>query len=159
MLAVSCLRPLFLEAAVNAKKGIDLRTDDAATKSLLESMRRIAVVGISAKEDRASHGIAKFLIGQGFEVVGVNPTLDEVLGVPVYPSLAEVPGDIDLVDIFRRSDAVPPIVDEAIARSVGAIWMQEDVISEEAAAKARAAGIDTVMDRCIYKEWLRLMNA
>ena len=159
MPAVPCLGTLFLEAAVDAKRGIDLRTDDTAIKSLLESMRRIAVVGISAKEDRASHGIAKFLIGQGFEVVGVNPTLEEVLGVPVYPSLTEVPGAIDLVDIFRRSDAVPPIVDEAIARSVGAIWMQEDVISEESASKAQAAGIDTVMDRCIYKEWLRLMNA
>jgi predicted CoA-binding protein len=158
MPAVRCLEPLFLEAAVDAKKGIDLRTDDTAIKNLLESMRRIAGVGISAKEDRASHGIAKFLIGQGFEVVGVNPTLDEVQGVPVYPSLTEVPGTNDLVDIFRRSDAVPPIVDEAIARSVGAIWMQEDVISEESAAKAQAAGIDTVMDRCIYKDWLRLMN-
>ena len=133
--------------------------DDTATKRLLDNMQRIAVVGISLKEDRASHGIAKFLIGQGFDVIGVNPALTEALGVPVYPSLADVPGKIDVVDVFRRSDAVPAIVDDAIAKQVGAIWMQEGVVHEEAAAKAAAAGIDVVMDRCLYKEWLRLMNA
>jgi len=132
--------------------------DDATILKILQSMRRIAVVGISDKEERASHGIAKFLIGQGFEVVGVNPTLTEVLGVKVYPSLAEVPGDIDLVDIFRKSEAVPPIVDEAIAKRTKAVWMQEGVVNEPAAAKAKAAGLSVVMDRCVYQEWLRLMN-
>lgn len=133
--------------------------DDATILKILQNMRRIAVVGISAKEERASHGIAKFLIGQGFEVVGVNPTLTEVLGVKVYPSLAEVPDAIDLVDIFRKSEAVPPIVDEAIAKGAKAVWMQEGVVNEPAAAKAKAAGLDVVMDHCVYKEWLRLMNA
>ncbi len=133
--------------------------DDTAIKRLLDNMQRIAVVGISLKEDRASHGIAKFLVGQGFDVVGVNPALTEALGVPVYPRVADVPGKIDVVDVFRRSDAVPAIVDDAIAKQVGAIWMQEGVVHEEAAAKAAAAGIDVVMDRCLYKEWLRLMNA
>lgn len=136
-----------------------LGSDDAALKRLLESMRRIAVVGISAKEERASHGIAKFLIGQGFDVVGVNPTLTEALGVPVYPTLSDVPGEIDVVDVFRRSEAVPEIVDEAIAKGVGAVWLQEGVVHEAAAAKADAAGLGVVMDRCIYQEWLRLMNA
>ena len=95
-----------------------LGSDDTAIKRLLENMQRIAVVGISLKEERASHGIAKFLIGQDFDVVGVNPALTEALGVPVYPRLADVPGKIDIVDIFRRSDAVPAIVDDAIAMSI-----------------------------------------
>ena len=132
--------------------------DDARIAEILRGMKRIAVVGISDKEERASHGIAKFLIGQGFEVLGVNPTLTEVLGLPVYPSLAEVPGPLDVVDIFRRSEAVPPIVDEAIAAGARVIWMQEGVAHEEAAARGRAAGLDVIQDRCIYQEWLRLMN-
>lgn len=132
--------------------------DDARIAEILRGMKRIAVVGISDKEERASHGIAKFLIGQGFEVLGVNPTLTEVLGLPVYPSLAEVPGPLDVVDIFRRSEAVPPIVDEAIAADARVIWMQEGVAHEEAAARGRAAGLDVIQDRCIYQEWLRLMN-
>ncbi len=136
-----------------------LGSDDTAIKRLLDNMQRIAVVGISLKEERASHGIVKFLIGQGFDVIGVNPALTEALGVPVYPRVADVPGKIDVVDVFRRSDAVPAIVDDAIAKQVGAVWMQEGVVHEEAAAKAAAAGVDVVMDRCLYKEWLRLMNA
>ncbi len=132
--------------------------DDQTITNLLKRMRKVAVVGISRKADRPSHGIARFLIGQGLEVYGVNPLLDEVLGIKVYPSLADIPGPIDLVDVFRRSDTVPPVVDEAIAAGAGAIWMQEGVIHEEAAAKATEAGIEVVMDRCLYKEWLRLMN-
>ncbi len=133
--------------------------DDARLAEILRSARRIAVVGISDKPDRASHGIAKFLIGQGYDVVGVNPGLSEVLGRPVYPTLAAVPARVDLVDVFRRSDAVPPVVDEAIASGARVIWLQEGVVHEEAAARARAAGLEVVMDRCIYKEWLRLLNA
>ncbi|MCK9995258.1 MAG: CoA-binding protein [Candidatus Krumholzibacteria bacterium] len=122
-------------------------------------MKRVAVVGLSAKEDRASHGIARFLVGQGLEVVGVNPMLKEdVFGIKVYDSLADVPGPIDVVDVFRRSETVPPVVDEAIAMKTDVIWMQEDVVHEESAAKARAAGIVVIQDRCLYKEWLRLMN-
>ena len=132
---------------------------DERIKEILSDMKRVAVVGLSAKEDRASHGIARFLVGQGFDVVGVNPMLKEdVLGIKVYPSLAEVPDQVDVVDVFRRSDTVPPVVDEAIAMNAGMIWMQEDVVHEEAAAKARTAGLDVIQDRCIYKEWLRLMN-
>jgi len=134
-------------------------TDDTSIKQILQNMRRIAVVGISDKEDRASHGIAKFLIGQGYEVVGVNPTLSEVLGIPVYPSLGDVPGELDLVDIFRKSETVGPIVQEAMAKGAKTVWMQEGVVNAEAAAAAAAAGLNVVMDRCIYKEWLRLMNA
>ncbi len=132
---------------------------DDRIREILGGMKRVVVVGLSAREDRASHGIARFLVGQGFDVVGVNPMLKEdVLGIKVYPSLAEVPGTVDVVDVFRRSDTVPPVVDEAIDMKAGMIWMQEDVVHEEAAAKARTAGLDVVQDRCIYKEWLRLMN-
>ena len=132
---------------------------DERIKEILSNMKRLVVVGLSAKEDRASHGIARFLVGQGFDVVGVNPMLKEdVLGIKVYPSLAEVPDHVDVVDVFRRNDTVPPVVDEAIAMKAGMIWMQEDVVHEEAAAKARTAGLDVIQDRCIYKEWLRLMN-
>jgi len=132
---------------------------DERIREILGDMKRVAVVGLSAKEDRASHGIARFLVGQGFDVVGVNPMLKEdVLGIKVYPSLAEVPEPIDLVDVFRRSETVPPVVDAAIAVKADVVWMQEDVVHEEAAAKARAAGLDVIQDRCLYKEWLRLMN-
>ena len=132
--------------------------DDHQLKELLAGMKRVAVVGISPKEDRASHGIARWLIGLGIEVVGVNPAHDELLGVPVYPSLEAVPGPVDIVDIFRRSETVGPIVTAAVARGDGAIWMQEEVVNEEAAAEAAAAGVPVVMDRCLYKEWLRLLN-
>jgi predicted CoA-binding protein len=132
---------------------------DARIREILAGMKRIAVVGLSAKEDRASHGIARFLVGQGFDVLGVNPALSEpVLGLPLHAALADVPGPVDVVDVFRRSDAVPAIVDAAIARGDACVWLQEGVSHEEAAAKARAAGLDVVSDRCLYKEWLRLMN-
>ncbi len=90
--------------------------------------------------------------------MGVNPGQAEILGVPVYPTLADVPHPVDLVDIFRRGDTVGPIVEAAVARGDGFIWMQEGVVNEDAAALAARAGIPVVMDLCVYKEWLRLMN-
>lgn len=132
---------------------------DAQIKTILEGMRRIAVIGISAKTDRASHGIARFLAGRGYEVVGVNPVLKEdVLGLKIYPSLAAVPGRVDIVDIFRRSETVLPIIEAAIARKDGCVWMQEGVYNAAAAQLAADAGVVAVQDRCLYKEWLRLMN-
>jgi predicted CoA-binding protein len=143
---------------MNDTRNLNNPTDDRI-REILGGMKRVAVVGLSAKEDRASHGIARFLVGQGLDVVGVNPMLkEEILGIKVYPSLAEVPGSVDLVDVFRRSETVPPVVDGAIAMKAGTIWMQEEVVHKEAAAKARAAGLDVIQDRCLYKEWLRLMN-
>lgn len=132
--------------------------DDSQIKQILTTMRRVAVVGISPKDDRASHGIARWLLGLGIEVVGVNPGHREILGVPVYPDLQEVPGPVDIVDLFRRSETVGPVVDAAVQRGDGAVWMQEGVANEEAADTARRAGIPVIMDRCIYKEWLRLLN-
>ncbi len=132
--------------------------DDAKLTQILRGMQRVAVVGISPREDRASHGISRWLIGRGVEVVGVNPAHEEILGVPVYPSLADVPGRVDVVDIFRRSETVGPIVAAAVDRRDGMIWMQEGVQNAAAAAQAEAADIPVVMDRCIYKEFLRLLN-
>ncbi len=143
---------------MNEREGI-INPPDDRIREVLSSMRRIVVVGISPKEERASHGIARFLLGRGLEVLGVNPVLHEpVLGAPMFPTVRDVPGPIDLVDIFRRSESVPPIVDDAIAAGAGFIWMQEGISHPAAAAKAAAAGIDVIMERCIYKEWLRLMN-
>lgn len=142
----------------NRSDDFDPTPDDAAVRALLLGMRRVAVVGISENPERASHGIARFLIGQGIEVVGVNPQLREVLGVPVYPALSDVPGPIDVVDVFRRSEAVPAIVDAAIAAGARAVWLQEGVVHAEASRTAVAAGLVVVADRCLYKEWLRLAN-
>ncbi len=140
--------------------GTPTNPSDDVVKDILGSMKRIAVVGFSAKEDRASHGIARFLQGQGFEVIGVNPLLvgQDVLGLPIVGTLAEVSGEIDVVNVFRRSDTVPPVIAAAISVGAKAVWMQEDVVHEEAAATAREAGLPVIQDRCIYKEWLRLMN-
>ncbi len=132
---------------------------DETVRRVLADMRRVAVVGLSARPDRASYGVTRFLVGRGLEVVGVNPALKEdVLGLPIVAELDEVPGPVDVVDVFRRSDAVPGIVDQAIAIGAGAIWLQEGVAHEEAAARARAAGLTVIQDRCLYKEWLRLLN-
>ncbi|MEZ4386609.1 MAG: CoA-binding protein [Candidatus Krumholzibacteriia bacterium] len=132
--------------------------DDAAIKRMLSTMSRVAVVGLSPDPERASHGITRWLKGLGVDVVGVNPGHRTILDLPVYPDLASVPGPVDIVDIFRRSDAVPPIVEAALARGDRAIWMQEGVQHAAAAEAAAARGVPVVMDRCIYKEWLRLLN-
>lgn len=132
---------------------------DERMRAILADMKRVAVIGLSPKPDRASHGIARFLVGLGVEVVGVNPMETEpILGIKMYATLADVPGRVDVVDIFRRSDTVPPVVEEAIARGDGCVWMQEGVVHDGAAAAATAAGHEVVMDRCLYKEWLRLLN-
>lgn len=132
---------------------------DDVIRRVLETMKTVAVVGISPREDRASNGITRFLKGLDLQVTGVNPTLDEeVHGAPVVASLAEVPGPVDLVDVFRRSDAVPAIAEATIAHGAKVLWLQEGVVHEDAAAKAREAGLVVIQDRCIYKEWLRLMN-
>lgn len=135
---------------------------DAVIKEVLSTMKRVAVVGLSAKEDRASHGVAKFMQGQGFDVVGVNPALvgQDVMGMAIFATLADAAAasPVDVVNVFRRSETVPPVVDAAIEIGAKSIWMQESVIHEEAAQKARTAGLSVIQDRCLYKEWLRLMN-
>ena len=120
-----------------------------AVRELLRKAKNIAVVGLSSNPLRASHGVAAYLQAQGYRIIPVNPNINGVLGEPAYPSLLQVPEPIDLVDIFRRSEFVPEIVEQAIQLKVPTIWMQEGVIHEEAAEKARRAGIFVVMDQCI----------
>ena len=119
---------------------------------LLMKARTIAVVGLSNKPLRPSHGVALYMQQQGYRIIPVNPNIQGVLGERAYPSLKDVPEKIDVVNIFRRPEFVPDVVNEAIALRIPAVWMQEDVIHEQAAAKARQAGIFVVMDRCILKE-------
>ncbi len=119
---------------------------------MLASAKRVAVIGISPKEDRPSHWISQYLMDNGFEVIGVNPGIAELFGNKVYKTLADVPGDIDIVDIFRPSEAVPAIVEEAIQKKAKVIWMQEGIVHNEAAERAKNAGLKVVMNKCIYKE-------
>jgi predicted CoA-binding protein len=125
--------------------------------SVLRSARTIAVIGLSSKRYRPSHGVAEYMQSAGYRIIPVNPFETEVLGEQAYPELDRVPGTVDIVDIFRRSEFVPEIVEAAIRIGARAIWMQEGVVHEDAAAKARAAGLEVVMDRCILKEHRRLL--
>jgi uncharacterized protein len=119
---------------------------------ILQRARTIAVVGLSDNPLRPSHGVAAYLQTQGYRIIPVNPQIQTALGEKAYPSLLEVPEKIDIVDIFRRSEFVEEVVDQAIQLKVPAVWMQEEVIHEKAAQKARQAGIFVVMDRCILLE-------
>ncbi|MDW7727421.1 MAG: CoA-binding protein [Candidatus Methanoperedens sp.] len=124
-------------------------------KDILE-YRNIAVVGISDNLERPSNFVARFLIDQGYNVIPVNPKLEEWEGKKSYPDLLSIPEKVDVVNIFRRPDAVPQIVDEAIGIKAKVVWMQEGIVNEEAAAKARASGLEVVMDKCIKIEFKRL---
>jgi uncharacterized protein len=123
---------------------------------LLSRAKTIAVVGLSESPMRPSHGVSAYLQAQGYKIVPVNPQITEALGEKSYPSLLELPLEvakkIDVVDVFRRPEYVDEIVDQAIQLKIPAIWLQEDVINERAAEKARKAGIFVVMDRCVLKE-------
>jgi predicted CoA-binding protein len=120
------------------------------------NLKTIAVVGISDDPERPSHFVASFLESHGYKIIPVNPKLTEWEGKKCYPDLLSIPEKVDVVDIFRRSEAVPPIVDEAIKIKAKVVWMQEGIVNEEAAAKARDAGIEVVMDRCMKKEYVRV---
>ncbi len=126
---------------------------------ILHSARTIAVVGISGKRYRPSHGVAEYLKKVGYRVIPVNPLETEVLGEKCYPDLDSVPDPVDIVDIFRRSEFVPEVVEAAIRRGAKVIWMQEGVVHEEAARRAELAGLAVVMDRCILKDHRRLAQA
>ena len=128
----------------------------ASIRELLETARVIAVVGLSSKKSRPSFGVSQYMQRAGYRIIPVNPGETEVLGEKAYPSLDAVPEKIDIVDIFRRSEFVGEIVDQAIQAGAQAVWMQEGVIHEDGAAKARAAGLTVVMDRCILKEHQKL---
>jgi predicted CoA-binding protein len=121
-------------------------------RELLERSKTIAVVGLSDNPLRSSHGVSAYMQTQGYKIIPVNPMIRESLGEKSYGSLAEVPDKIDIVNIFRRPQYVEEIVDQALALKVPALWLQEEVINEKAAEKARQAGMFVAMDQCILKE-------
>ena len=125
-------------------------------EKIIKESKNVAVVGLSNKLGRPSLTVASYLKGQGYKIIPVNPTIQEVGGDKCYPDLASVPDKIDIVDVFRKSDEVLPVVDAAIKIGAKAIWMQEGIVNEEAADKAREAGLMVVMDKCMLKEHARL---
>jgi signal transduction histidine kinase/predicted CoA-binding protein len=129
---------------------------DAALKEILTNTHTIAVVGLSAKPDRPAHQIPAFLQRRGYRIIPVNPTITEALGEKAYPELRAVPDAVDAVLLFVRSEAVPPVVEQAIEIGARTVWMQEGIVNLEAAEHARAAGLNVVMDRCMRSTWLRL---
>ena len=127
-----------------------------AGEQLLRNAKTIAVVGLSSTRWRPSYGVSEYMQSQGYRIIPVNPKEAEVLGEKAYATLEEIPVPVDIVDIFRQSQFVPEIVDAAIRIGAKGVWMQEEVVHEEAAQKARDAGLEVVMDRCILKEHRKL---
>jgi uncharacterized protein len=132
--------------------------DDPAVRQLLLDVRRIAVVGLSPNPDRDSHQVARYLLHRGYEVVPVYPREETILGQRVYRRLQDVEAPVDLADVFRRSEDLPSVVDDALEARVGGLWFQLDCIDEPGARRARAAGMAVVMDRCLMVEHARLLG-
>jgi uncharacterized protein len=129
-----------------------------AIPDLLRNSRVIAVVGLSSKRARPSYGVAEYMQLHGYRIIPVNPNESQVLGEKCYARLEDVPEHIDIVDIFRRSEMVAPVVESAIRIGAAAVWMQEGVVDQVAARKAKAAGLSVVIDRCILKEHQRYLR-
>ena len=135
-----------------------LSADKIATISrILKDSKTIAVVGLSPKPHRSSHQVASYLMGVGYNIIPVNPGQDTILGQTCYPDLRAIPIPVDMVDIFRRPEEILPIVDDAIDIGARFIWMQKGIINEEAAAKAEAAGLTVIMDRCTKIDHMNLL--
>ena len=132
--------------------------DVAGLRRVLQDNRVIAVVGLSPNWNRPSYFAAKYMLEHGYTVIPVNPAATEILGQKCYPDLAAIPGKVDLVDVFRKPEDVMPIADEAIRMGAKCLWLQLGVIHREAAARAAAAGLDVVMDRCVKIEYARLFG-
>lgn len=126
--------------------------------SILREFRNIAVVGLSASSERSSYRVASYLAEQGYNIIPVNPNTQEVLDKTSYPDLGSIPEKVDVVEVFRRPEDVMPVVEEAIKIGAKAVWMQEGIVNEEAAARARGAGLLVVMDKCMLKEHRRLIQ-
>ncbi len=127
--------------------------DAEARCALLKKTKTVAVVGLSPNTARPSHGVAQSLQGFGFRVIPVHPAAKEILGEKVYASLADIPEPIDLVDVFRNAEFIDGVVDECLALGLKAIWIQEGIVNEPAAARAQAGGMTVIMDRCIYRDY------
>jgi len=130
-----------------------------AIRALLRGVKTIAVVGLSPKPDRPSYVVARAMQRYGYRIIPVRPATAEVLGETCYPTLADVPEKIDLVDVFRAAEHLPAVVEQCIALGVPAMWIQEGIVNEVAAEKARTAGMTVVMDRCLYKDYVALMTS
>jgi len=133
--------------------------DDDALRALLESVKTIAVVGLSPQPARPSYRVAQAMQRYGYRIVPVRPLVDTVLGEKAYASLTDIPFAVDLVDVFRAAEHVPAIVDQCLALHLPAIWIQEGIVADAAAQRAQARGMTVVMDRCILKDYVRLMTA
>ncbi|HEX3032956.1 MAG TPA: CoA-binding protein [Bacillota bacterium] len=130
--------------------------DSKTIQKVLNDSVSIAVVGVSSDRDKPSYRVAKYLLESGYNIIPVNPALEEVLGEKCYPSLEDIPYSVDLVDIFRKAEAVPELVDSAIDLKIPVIWIQEGIHSPQAAEKAQQAGLQVIMDLCIMKEHRKL---
>ena len=135
---------------MNKQQALPINSPQAIEQAL--AGKTIAVVGLSSNPQSPSHGVAAYLQGQGYRIIPVNPHEQVILGERVYPSLRDIPEPVDVVDIFRRADAVPGIVDDAIAIGAPLVWMQLGIVNQEAADHAQAAGITVVMDHCMRVE-------
>ena len=133
-------------------------TDINTLRRILSDYKRVAIVGLSADWSRPSNFVGKYLLEHGFEVIPVNPKYDEILGQKCYPDLAQIPTPVDIVDLFQKPERIPPFVDGAIDIGAKVVWMQLGIVHEGAARKARAAGLEVVMDRCIKIEYARLFG-
>lgn len=134
-------------------------THSASDIRKILKQKNIAVVGMSKNEGKPAHFVPKYLIEHGYNVIPVNPTITEVLGRKSYPSIADIPDDVDVVDVFRRSEDVPPVVNDAInKKGIKVIWMQSGIYNEEAERKAKEKGIDVVFNRCMMVEHNRLFD-
>lgn len=133
-------------------------TDITTLRRVLSEYKRIAVVGLSADWSRPSYFAAKYLLDHGFEIIPVNPKYDAILGQKCYPDLLSIPTPVDIVDLFQKAERVPPFVDDAIAIKAKLVWLQLGIVHEEAAQKARDAGLEVVMDRCIKIEYARIFG-
>jgi predicted CoA-binding protein len=132
--------------------------NDQMMKDILLSARTIASVGLSSNQEKESYWIVSYLKDQGYRIIPVNPTADEILGEKTYPDLESVPEEIDVVQVFRKPEDVPPVVDSAIKVGAKVVWMQEGIVHEEAAQKAREAGLQVVMDACMRVTHRRLVG-
>ena len=126
-------------------------------RSLLQEAKTIAVVGLSPRPDRPSYRVSRAMQGFGYRIVPVRPAVAEILGEKAWARLSEIPFAVDMVDVFRAGDQIDPIVDECIALGVKRLWLQDGVINEAAAQRARAAGITVVMDRCVWRDYMELV--
>ena len=129
-----------------------------AGENLLRNAKTIAVVGLSSRRSRPSYGVSEYMQSKGYRIIPVNPNETEILGEKAFGTLEEIPEHVDIVDIFRRPECVPEIVDAAIRIGASGVWMQEGVVNDEAALKAKAAGLEVIMDRCILKEHRKMLG-